>query len=120
MFMSLYYAIYLGCCAVVIAALGFVFHRSGAVFLNNAFAGNHTLARAVGRLLDMGYYMLSLGFLGLSCSASSWDVRDAGAFVQTLVSRLGGLLLTLAVGHTFNLLILALLRSRSATRAGTL
>lgn len=120
MLLSIYYTVYLGFCAVLIAVLGFIFHRSGAIFLNNAFAGNHTLARAVGRLLDMGFYMLSLGYIGLSCAASSWDVRDCADLVKTIAARIGGLLLTLSVGHTFNLLVLALFRSRSVARTGAI
>jgi hypothetical protein len=118
MLLETYYAVYLGCCAIVIAVLGFIFHRSGAVFLNNAFAGNHTLARAVGTLMDMGFYLLSLGYVGLSCVVSNWEVRDCEDLVKTIVTKVGGLLLTLSVGHTFNLLVLAFFRGRSGARVG--
>ncbi|MGB6831307.1 MAG: hypothetical protein WBE41_24880 [Terracidiphilus sp.] len=113
MLMSLYYAIYLGSCAIVIALLGFILHRSGAVFLNNAFAGNHTLARAVGRLLDVGFYLLSLGYVGLSCVAD-WAINDYATLAKSVVGKIGGLLLLMCVGHIFNMLLLALFRQRSA------
>ena len=107
-----YYAIYLGCCAMVIAVLGFILHRSGAIFLNNAFAGNHTLARAVGRLLDVGFYLLSLGYVGISCVAV-WAINDYATLAKSIVGKIGGLLLLMGVGHIFNMLLLALFRQRS-------
>ena len=113
MLLDVYYALYLGSCTVIIATLGIIFHRSGAVFLNNAFAGNHTLARAVGRLLDLGFYMLSLGYVGLSC-IPDWDIGDRLTLAKSVVGKTGGLLLVVGIGHTFNMLLLALFRSRSA------
>jgi hypothetical protein len=113
MLLGTYYAIYLGCCAILIGALGFIFHRSGAVFLNNAFAGNHTLARAVGNLLDVGFYLLALGFVGLSC-VPDWEINDHATLAKSVVGKIGGLLLVLGIGHTFNMLLLALFRQRSA------
>jgi hypothetical protein len=118
MLLETYYAVYLVACTVLIALLGFIFHRSGAVFLNNAFAGNHTLARAVGNLLDMGFYSLCLGYVGLSCVVSDPEVRDGADLMKVVVSKLGGLLLVLSIGHIFNLLVLALFRGRSTARAG--
>lgn len=117
MLLGTYYAIYLGCCAVVISLLGFILHRSGAIFLNNAFTGNHTLARAVGRLLDMGFYLLSLGYVGISCIVD-WSISDYHTLAKSVVGKLGGLLILMGVGHTFNVLLLALFRQRSSARMG--
>ena len=111
-----YYAAYLGSCAIVIASLGIVFHRAGAIFLNNAFAGNHTLARAVGRLLDMGFYLLSLGYVGISTIAD-WGIADSATVAKSVVGKLGGLLLLIGVGHIFNMLLLALFRRNSSRQS---
>ena len=116
MYLETYYGVYLGCCAVVIALLGFILHQSGAIFLNNAFAGNHTLARAVGRLLDVGFYLLALGYVGLSCVVD-WTINDYATLAKSVIGKIGGLLLVLGIGHIFNMLLLALFRQRSA-RAG--
>jgi hypothetical protein len=113
MFLEMYYGIYLGSCALVIALLGFVFHRSGAIYLNNAFAGNHTLARAVGTLLDVGFYLLSLGYVGLSC-VPDWEINDHATLAKSIIGKIGGLFILMGVGHTFNMLLLALFRQRSA------
>jgi hypothetical protein len=112
MLLETYYVLYLGSCAIAIAVIGYIFHRSGAIYLNNAFAGNHTLARAVGRLLDMGFYLLSLGYVGLS-SIPDWEINDYATLAKTAIGKFGGLLILIGVGHTFNLLLLALFRHRS-------
>jgi hypothetical protein len=117
MLTGLYYAIYLGCCAIVIAVLGFILHRSGAIFLNNAFAGNHTLARAVGNLLDVGFYLLSVGYVGLSC-VPDWEINDHATLAKSVIGKIGGLLILMGVGHTFNMLLLALFRQRWSARMG--
>ena len=111
--LEIYYAVYLGSCAIIIAALAVIFHRSGSIFLNNAFAGNHTLARAVGRLLDMGFCLLSLGYVGLS-AIPDWEIGDHLTLAKSVVGKVGGLLLLIGVGHIFNMLLLALFRQRSA------
>jgi hypothetical protein len=113
MLLEMYFTIYLGCCAIVIALLGFILHRSGAIFLNNAFAGNHTLARAVGKLLDAGFYLLSLGYVGLSC-VPDWEINDHATLAKSVIGKIGGLLVLMGVGHTINVLLLALFRQRSA------
>src|SRR5580658_6957573 len=113
MLLETYYSIYLGCCAIAIAILGVIFHRSGAIYLNNAFAGNHTLARAVGRLLDMGFYLLSLGYVGLSC-IPDWEINDHATLAKSVIGKFGGLLILIGIGHTFNMLLLALFRQRPA------
>lgn len=114
MLLGTYYAIYLGCCAIVIGISGCIFHSAGAIYLNNAFAGNHTLARAVGRLLDLGFCLLSLGYVGLSAVVSNWEVRDGADLAKSVVGKIGGLLLVLGIGHVFNMLVLAVFGRRSA------
>ena len=64
----IYYVVYLGACALLIAGLGWTFHRAGQVFLKDAFAGNTTLVDAVARLLDIGFYLVSVGYVALTYS----------------------------------------------------
>jgi hypothetical protein len=113
MLLGTYYAIYLDSCAILIAVLGYIFHRSGAIFLNNAFAGNHTLARAVGRLLDTGFYLLSLGYVALTYHSFWLQIDSYSAAIQSVIGKLGGFMIVLGVVHFFNMLLLALFRQRS-------
>jgi uncharacterized membrane protein len=112
MLLETYYSIYLGCCAIAIAILGVIFHRSGAIYLNNAFAGNHTLARAVGRLLDLGFYLLSLGYVLLFC-APDWAMESARDLAKSVEGKIGGLLLVLSIGHIVNMVVLSFFGHRS-------
>jgi hypothetical protein len=112
-YLETYYFAYLGACAVVVAGLGWTFHRAGQIFLKDAFAGNITLVRAVSRLLDLGSYLLSVGYVGLSYP-TDWQMIDHATVAKIAIRKIGGLLLVLGVGHIFNLLVLALLRQRRA------
>ncbi len=106
-----YYSVYLGVCVIFIAALGRVLHRAGRTFLADAFAGNTVLVGAVQRLLDIGFYLVSLGYVTLTYSTvlqmDSWD-----QVIDIVSWKVGGLLLVLGVAHIFNLLVLAVLRMR--------
>jgi hypothetical protein len=111
--LELYYSVYLGACATLIAGLSWFLHRTGQIFLNDALAGNTTLVHAVSRLLDLGFYLVSLGYVGLSYS-TNWQMIDGATAVKIAIAKVGGLLLLLGVAHVFNLLVLALLRQRRA------
>jgi hypothetical protein len=113
MLLEIYYSAYLGACALIIALLGFLLHRSGAVLLLEAFGGNRTLARAVTQLLDIGFYLVSLGYVGLSCVLDG-AMMDYEVVAKIVVGKTGGLLLLLGVAHVFNMLLLAMFRQRSA------
>ena len=60
--------------------------RSGRAFLLDVFSGNDNLARAVSRLIVLGFYLLSLGFVTLAMrtggDVSSAEGRPAAAVGQ--------------------------------------
>jgi hypothetical protein len=111
-----YYCVYLGACALLIAALGRVFHRAGRVFLKDAFAGNTTLVDAVAGLLDIGFYLVSLGYVAISYS-TEWPITDYATLAKIAITKTGGLMLLLGIAHLFNLLLLALFRQRRTAGA---
>ena len=111
-----YYCVYLGACALLIAGLGWTFHRAGGVFLKDAFAGNTTLVDAVARLLDVGFYLVSLGYVALTYS-TMFPTMDLGWVLKIVSMKVGGLMLLLGVAHLFNLLLLALFRQRRTAGA---
>jgi len=112
----IYYCVYLGACALLIAGLGWTFHRAGGVFLKDAFAGNTTLVNAVARLLDIGFYLVSVGYVAMTYS-TILPSMDFGWLLKIVSWKVGGLMLLLGVAHLFNLLLLALFRQRRT--AGT-
>jgi hypothetical protein len=112
-FWAAYYAAYLSICVALILWLGRIFRRAGAVFLSDAFAGNAAVIRAVSQLLDLGFYLISLGYVG--SSFRDYDqLTGYGQVAQIVGEKVGGFLLLMGFTHLFNLLVLALFRRRGA------
>jgi hypothetical protein len=114
MYQTGYYVAYFILCGVLVAGLATVLHWAGDVFLRDAFRDRPDLARAVARLLDIGFYLVSAGYVAITFR--SWmqfnhvlDVVDIIAF------KMGFFLLLLGFLHIFNILILALFRGRRHT-----
>jgi hypothetical protein len=110
--LTVYYLLYLGSCAALIGWLSFIFHRSGSIFLREAFRGNETLVRAITHLLDIGFYLVSIGYVALTHEPWGWQV-DLPPTGQMILIKLGCFLLFMGVVHMFNLLLLAIFRRRT-------
>ncbi|HEU5350449.1 MAG TPA: hypothetical protein VFU55_02560 [Terracidiphilus sp.] len=114
MYAEVYYAAYLVACATIIVWLGRLLHRAGLDFLRDAFAGNPLLVASVSKLLNVGFYLMSLGYV-----AASFDTYNSFSsysdVAKDVSGKIGWLLLLLGVVHLFNLLLLALFRRRFAT-----
>ena len=91
--------------------------RSGRAFLLDVFNGNDTLARAVSRLLVLGFYLLSLGFVTLTMR-SGGHISGARAGLQLLSVKIGEVLLALGVLPLITLAALARTRRRAQAAAG--
>ncbi|MGA3131545.1 MAG: hypothetical protein ABSD59_12135 [Terracidiphilus sp.] len=113
---GIYYCVYLRACALLIAGLGWTFHGAGRVFLKDAFAGNTTLVDAVTRLLDIGFYLVSVGYVALTYS-TNFPTMDLSWLLKIVSMKVGGLMLLLGIAHLFNLLLLALFRQRRTVSA---
>ncbi len=85
-------------------------HWAGDIFLHDSFRDKPELARAVARLLDIGFYLVSVGYVGVSFrSFVQYDtIGDVGSVMATKL----GLFLLLGFLHVFNVLILAIFRGR--------
>ena len=95
--------------------------RSGRAFLLDVFDGNDSLAKAVSRLLVLGFYLLSLGFVTLTMRTGG-DVAGARAGLQLLSVKIGEVLLVIGVLPLVTLAALARTRRRAhakTTSAGT-
>ena len=113
MFQATYYVVYLGISAALILWLGRVLHRAGAVLLEDGFHERPILVKAIGQLLDIGFYLMSLGYVA-AWAANYEELHDGGELAKMVSGRVGGLLLLLGVVHLFNLLLLALFRRKPA------
>lgn len=90
--------------------------RSGRAFLLDVFSGNDNLARAVSRLIVLGFYLLSLGFVALAMRTGG-DVSSARDGLQLLSVKIGEVLLVLGALHLLTLA--ALVRARRLAQART-
>lgn len=118
-FLATYYVLYLGLCAGLIFWLGRTLHRTGSTFLNDAFAGNTSVVRAVAHLLDIGFYLVSIGYVAVTYRAF-WQMIDSySAALESVVAKVGGFMLMLGFAHLFNLLLLAIFRRRGSAASGT-
>lgn len=86
--------------------------RNGALFLVDVFGGNDDLARAVNRLLVVGFYLVNLGFVALFLRVAE-PVVDTRRLIEALSVKLGVVLLVLGVLHLLNDYVFNAFRRRS-------
>jgi len=110
------YLLYLLISTGLTVVVGTGLARSGRAFLLDVFNGNDTLARAVSRLLVLGFYLLSLGFVTLTMRTGG-DISSARAGLQLLSVKVGEVLLVLGVLPLVALTALVRTRRRAQNRA---
>lgn len=83
--------------------------QNGSVFLVDVFAGDEALAKAVNRLLVVGFYLIILGFISLALKTNA-PVDDTRQAIEVLAGKMGLVLLVLGGMHFLNLLVFARIR----------
>lgn len=78
--------------------VGMALSRSARVFLTEALGGNQALAGAVNRLLMVGFYLLTLGFIALVMRPPG-AITSAAQAAQVLSIKIGEVLLVLGAAH---------------------
>lgn len=116
MYQTHYFIIYSVLCAVLIVWLAIVLHNAGDVFLHDSFPGRPELAKAVGRLLDIGFYLVSFGYVALTFQ-TFMPLDNITQVTQAISLKVGCFLLLLGAMHFFNLLLLAIFRRRGPVTA---
>ncbi|MGO9336544.1 MAG: hypothetical protein ACLPY1_03450 [Terracidiphilus sp.] len=111
MYQTHYYIVYSVLCAVLIVWLAIVLHNAGDVFLHDSFPGRPELAKAVARLLDIGFYLVSFGYVSLTFQ-TFMPLNQISQVTQVISIKVGCFLLLLGAMHFFNLLLLAIFRRR--------
>ncbi len=86
-------------------------HRSGRVFLVDAFHGNEELADSVNHLLVVGFYLINIGYVALALKTSE-PLSTLREIIELESTKLGWVLLILGAMHCFNILVLAKMRNR--------
>jgi hypothetical protein len=103
--------------------------NNGKVFLVDIFHGQEELASAVNHLLQIGFYLISLGtaFLRLEIkpeqkynqfngSYADMPLATAQQMIEVLSSKVGGFTLILGLMLFFNLFILLMLRAGAKSK----
>ncbi|MDB5251707.1 MAG: hypothetical protein JWP27_876 [Flaviaesturariibacter sp.] len=104
-------ALYLFLTYLVTVNVGFRFYRNGRVYLLFLLHGDAALTDSINRILLTGYYLLNLGYAAVRLR--SWPtVTGWLSVLETVASRTGGILLTLATIHFINMGVLYLYSRR--------
>ena len=111
------YLLYLLISIGLTIAVGIGVARSGRAFLLDVVGGNDTLARAISRLIVLGFYLLSLGFVVLAMHTGG-PVTSATAGFQLLSVKVGEVLLMLGALHLLTLGALVRARRLAQARLG--
>ncbi len=109
---TLAYIIYLIITYLITVRVGFVFFRNGRVFILNLLNNDVSLTDAINRILLVGYYLVNLGYAALMIS--TWDdIFSWTGLLFSVVFMTSKILLTLAVMHYINMLVIYLISKRN-------
>ncbi|MEV0650577.1 hypothetical protein AB0I28_35515 [Phytomonospora sp. NPDC050363] len=106
------YSVYLVIAVVLTVWVARTLTRNGIVFLKEVFRGDDNLADAVGKLLQVGFYLINLGFIALWLTDSRPPATVREVF-ESVAFKLGAVLLVLGVLHLTNVFVLGRFRRRS-------
>ncbi len=84
-------------------------HKSGRIFLVNAFSGDEELADSVNRLLVVGFYLMNLGYVAFFLK-TYYPLDTLRQVIELESTKLGAVLLVLGIVHFLNIFILARMR----------
>jgi cytochrome c biogenesis protein CcdA len=87
-------------------------HKNGKIFLVDAFHGNKEMADAVNHLLQVGFYLVNVGFVALFLRFGDTPT-DAVTSVEYISTKIGIVLLALGGMHFFNMFNFANMRSKA-------
>jgi hypothetical protein len=91
-------------------------HKSGRVFLVDAFHGNEELADSVNHLLVVGFYLINVGYIAVALKTSE-AMTSARDVIELESGKVGVVLLILGGMHFFNIFVLSRMRQRARSRA---
>ena len=91
-------------------------HKSGRIFLVDAFLGNEPLADSINHLLVVGFYLINIGFISLALKSDD-RIENLQGILEALSSKVGVVLLVLGAMHFFNLAVFSKLRRRALLHA---
>lgn len=131
-YIVLAYSIYLPIAVALTIWVARTLHTNGKVFLVDIFHGQNELAVSVNKLLQVGFYLISLGFAIIKLEIlPSWkydqvigqnvqeQINNTQSMIEVLSYKLGSFILILGLMLFINLFLLLILRSGSKPRTQT-
>ena len=106
------YAVYAAVSVVLTIFLARTLGANGRVFLLDVFPDKPEMARAVNELLVVGFYLVNFGYACLLLRGGA--AANVTMAVETLATKLGYLLMSLAVMHFANLYVFHRIRRRAS------
>jgi len=106
------YALYLTISIIITVWVARTLHRSGRIFLVDAFHGNEPLADSINHLLVVGFYLVNLGYVSIALKYGDRATDLPGLF-EALSTKVGAVLLILGGMHFFNLYVFTKMRKRA-------
>ncbi|MEY2429280.1 MAG: hypothetical protein QOJ40_2165 [Verrucomicrobiota bacterium] len=112
------YLVYLAISVALTVWVAKTLHKNGRIFLVDSFLGNEPLADSVNHLLVVGFYLMNVGFVSLALKYGD-KATDAQTALEILSSKVGLVLVVLALMHFFNLYVFSRLRRRATLHRAT-
>lgn len=109
---TLAYIIYLFITYLITVRVGFIFYRNGRLFILGLLKNDVSLTDAINRILLVGYYLVNLGYAALMIS--TWNtIVSWTELLSSVTIMTGKIVLTLAVMHYCNMLVIYLISKRN-------
>ena len=131
-YIVLAYSIYLPIAVALTIWVARTLHTNGKVFLVDIFHGQNELAISVNKLLQVGFYLISLGFAIIKLEINPrWEydqvigqnfqeqINNSQSMIEELSYKLGSFILILGLMLFINLFLLLIHRSGSKPRTQT-
>ena len=87
--------------------------KNGRVFLEDIFNGDEELAGSVNRLLQVGFYLINIGYAFMALTIST-ELIDLQGMIEKLSLKVGAIILILGGMHFFNLYVLFRLKRKAS------
>ncbi|MEL6135581.1 MAG: hypothetical protein AAFR59_19655 [Bacteroidota bacterium] len=101
------YGIYLGITLLIILQVGHQLHSVGARFIRFYFPEEGARAQQLNNLLLLGFYLVNMGYAVIVLTGGSAGMVDLRTCIEWIVTKIGSIMLILALLHVNNMLLIA-------------
>lgn len=106
------YLLYLAISIAITYGVARTLSRNGRVFLVDGFGGKENLADSINHLLVVGFYLINIGYIGLSLRFMD-KPTSVDEMIMSLSTRIGVIMIVLGAMHLFNMFVISKLRQRA-------